>query len=228
MVICLERGADMHMAQLMPLPLTVSCFIKIQIGCLLLVLAHPGRPRQRAVNAHAHTDERLEQVVTAALLHRTADDVEQVPITVTIAGAQVTLGAEDAVRSFTLTCTRLNTHTHNDSHRKIKYILHPAHQLLDFMVQGKITEADALTICLAATQPGLPVPQNIQNIHTFWTQITNSVATTNIYHPATIMTNALSAATLPINPGLGQAPSNTGLHMRRPGWSFVTQFCKKN
>ena len=26
MVICLERGADLHMAQLMPLPLTVSCF----------------------------------------------------------------------------------------------------------------------------------------------------------------------------------------------------------
>jgi len=31
MVICPERGADLHMAQLMPLPLTVSCFIKIQI-----------------------------------------------------------------------------------------------------------------------------------------------------------------------------------------------------
>jgi len=31
-VICLERGADLHMAQLMPLPLTVSCFSKIQIG----------------------------------------------------------------------------------------------------------------------------------------------------------------------------------------------------
>ena len=31
MVICLERGADLHMAQLMPLPLTVSCFSKIQI-----------------------------------------------------------------------------------------------------------------------------------------------------------------------------------------------------
>ena len=30
MVICLERGADLHMAQLMPLPLTVSCFSKIQ------------------------------------------------------------------------------------------------------------------------------------------------------------------------------------------------------
>ena len=32
MVICLERGADLHMAQQMPLPLTVSCFSKIQIG----------------------------------------------------------------------------------------------------------------------------------------------------------------------------------------------------
>ena len=32
MVICLERGADLRMAQLMPLPLTVSCFSKIQIG----------------------------------------------------------------------------------------------------------------------------------------------------------------------------------------------------
>jgi len=32
MVTCLERGADLHMAQLMPLPLTVSCFSKIQIG----------------------------------------------------------------------------------------------------------------------------------------------------------------------------------------------------
>jgi len=31
-VICLELGADLHMAQLMPLPLTVSCFSKIQIG----------------------------------------------------------------------------------------------------------------------------------------------------------------------------------------------------
>jgi len=28
-VVCLERGADLHMAQLMPLPLTISCFSKI-------------------------------------------------------------------------------------------------------------------------------------------------------------------------------------------------------
>jgi len=31
-VICLERGVDLHVAQQMPLPLTVSCFRKIQIG----------------------------------------------------------------------------------------------------------------------------------------------------------------------------------------------------
>ena len=30
--VCLEQGADLHVAQLMPLPLTVSCFSKIQIG----------------------------------------------------------------------------------------------------------------------------------------------------------------------------------------------------
>jgi len=48
-VICLDRGADLHMAQLMPLPLTVSCFSKIQIGFVFLVPAHPGSPGQRAV-----------------------------------------------------------------------------------------------------------------------------------------------------------------------------------
>ena len=49
MVICLERGADLHMAQLMPLPLTVSCFSKIQIGFTFLVPAHPGSPGKMAV-----------------------------------------------------------------------------------------------------------------------------------------------------------------------------------
>jgi len=29
MVICLQQGADLHVAQLMPQPLTVSCFSKI-------------------------------------------------------------------------------------------------------------------------------------------------------------------------------------------------------
>ena len=49
MVICLERGADLHMFQLMPLPLTVSCSSKIQIGFTFLVPAHPGSPGQRAI-----------------------------------------------------------------------------------------------------------------------------------------------------------------------------------
>jgi len=71
MVICLERGADLHiiiiiiikgiytaqvrkghkcaMAQLMPLQLTVSCFSKIQIGITFLVPAYSGSPGQRAV-----------------------------------------------------------------------------------------------------------------------------------------------------------------------------------
>ena len=48
-VICLEQGVDLHMAQRISLPLTVSCFSKIQIGFTFLVLAHPGSPGQRAV-----------------------------------------------------------------------------------------------------------------------------------------------------------------------------------
>ena len=47
-VIYLERCADLHMAQLTTLPLTVSCFSTIQIGFTFLVLAHPGSPRKRA------------------------------------------------------------------------------------------------------------------------------------------------------------------------------------
>ena len=41
---CLEWGADLHMAQLMPLPLTISCSNKIQIGFTFLVPAHLGSP----------------------------------------------------------------------------------------------------------------------------------------------------------------------------------------
>jgi len=52
-VICLERGTDLHMAQLMPRPLTVSCFSKIQIGFTFLVpapAAHLGSPGKRPLN----------------------------------------------------------------------------------------------------------------------------------------------------------------------------------
>jgi len=50
MVICLVRGADLHMAQLMPVPLTVSCFSKIPIGFTFLVPAHPGSPGKGPLN----------------------------------------------------------------------------------------------------------------------------------------------------------------------------------
>jgi len=49
MVICLERGADLHIAQLMPLPLTVSCFSKIQIGLPCLVPAYLDSPGKGAI-----------------------------------------------------------------------------------------------------------------------------------------------------------------------------------
>jgi len=49
-VICLERGADLHMAQLMPLPLTVSCSSKIQIGFTFLVPAHLVSPGKGPLN----------------------------------------------------------------------------------------------------------------------------------------------------------------------------------
>jgi len=50
MVIYLERGADLHMAQLMPLPLTVSCSSTIQIGFTFLVPVHLGSPGKRPLN----------------------------------------------------------------------------------------------------------------------------------------------------------------------------------
>jgi len=53
MVICLERRADLHMAQMMPPTLTVSCFSKIQIGFTFLVPAHPGSPRKGPLNGCA-------------------------------------------------------------------------------------------------------------------------------------------------------------------------------
>ena len=44
-----SEGADLHMAQLMPLRLTVSCFSKIRIGFTFLVPVHLGIPGKRAV-----------------------------------------------------------------------------------------------------------------------------------------------------------------------------------
>jgi len=50
MVICLELDADLHMAQLMPLPLTVSCFSKIQISLTFLVPATRVVPDKGPLN----------------------------------------------------------------------------------------------------------------------------------------------------------------------------------
>jgi len=50
MVICVELDADLHMAQLMPLPPPVSCFSKIQIGFTFVVPAYPGSPGKRPLN----------------------------------------------------------------------------------------------------------------------------------------------------------------------------------
>jgi len=47
---CLEQDADLHMAQLMPLRLTVTCFSKIQIGFTFLVPAHLGSPGKGPLN----------------------------------------------------------------------------------------------------------------------------------------------------------------------------------
>ena len=48
-VICLEQGADLHTAQLMPMPLTVSYFSKIQIGFTFLVPTHLSSSGKRAI-----------------------------------------------------------------------------------------------------------------------------------------------------------------------------------
>jgi len=48
-LLCLQRGADLHTAQMMPLPLIASCFSKIQIGFTSLAPAHLGSSEQRAV-----------------------------------------------------------------------------------------------------------------------------------------------------------------------------------
>jgi len=68
-----------------------------------------------------------------------------------------------------------------------------ASHLLDFMVQGKMTEAEVPTIRPDATPSGLSVPLP---------------PSSPIFTP-----NALSEATLPIYPCLGQASNNARLHI---------------
>jgi len=58
----------LHMAQLMPLPLTVSCFSKIQIGFTFLVPAHLGSPGQRAVKQVCETVKLVAKVELSMLI----------------------------------------------------------------------------------------------------------------------------------------------------------------
>jgi len=67
MVISLERGADLHMAQLMPLPLTVSCFSKIQIGFTFLALAHPVVPDKGPLNGCVCTETMYNTQITTVI-----------------------------------------------------------------------------------------------------------------------------------------------------------------
>jgi len=67
-VICLERGADVHTAQLMPLPLTVSCFSKIQIGFTFLVPAHLGSPRKGPLKGVCDAEKRANVLLCASFL----------------------------------------------------------------------------------------------------------------------------------------------------------------
>jgi len=67
-VICLERDADLHTAQLMPLSLTVSCFSKIQIGFTFLVPAHLGSPRKGPLNGCVCVSETGLQANTSNLI----------------------------------------------------------------------------------------------------------------------------------------------------------------
>jgi len=72
-VICLERGADLHMAQLMPLPLTVSCFSKIQIGFTVLVPAHLGSPGHSPHRSEIMTTHHTKSSVTDGKSHNFYD-----------------------------------------------------------------------------------------------------------------------------------------------------------
>ena len=75
-VICLERGADLHTAQLMPLPLTVSCFSKIQISFTFPVPTHPGKKGKGS--PYSITERRVPELIPV-LGSQPAGDVSHKP-----------------------------------------------------------------------------------------------------------------------------------------------------
>ena len=84
----------MHMAQLTPLPLTVSCFSKIQIGFTFLVPAFPGSPGKRAVERVCVCGVTTAvQASTVELKHRVQSNICHslaASITSTLPGFQLT------------------------------------------------------------------------------------------------------------------------------------------
>ena len=87
MVICMERGADLYIAQLMPLPLTVSCFSKIQIGVTFLVPAHPGSHGKRAVK-RVCVCVSVSNTAMSLIVYRTHICIKQRIILITIMAGQ--------------------------------------------------------------------------------------------------------------------------------------------
>jgi len=78
LVVCLERGADLHMAQLMPLPLTVSCFSKIPIIFTFLVPAHPDKKVKGKGSPYSITERRVPELIPV-LGSQPAGDVNHKP-----------------------------------------------------------------------------------------------------------------------------------------------------
>ena len=68
MDICLERGADLHTARMMPLPLTASCFSKIQVGFTFLVpddLSSPGKGPLNGCVCGALVNQNMRTILTS-------------------------------------------------------------------------------------------------------------------------------------------------------------------
>jgi len=80
-VICLEWGADLLMAQLMLLPLTVSCFSEIQIGFTFLVPTHLGSPGKEPLNGCCFCCQFIDDISANWLNWPTGYPVNSLPAT---------------------------------------------------------------------------------------------------------------------------------------------------
>ena len=69
MVICLEQGADLHMAQLMPLPLTISCFSKIRLVLLFWYWLSRVVPEKGPLNRCVCVCVIIIQCISVCLIH---------------------------------------------------------------------------------------------------------------------------------------------------------------